>query len=329
METCKVSAESANKRTVGEWTEAIAATYFPLHIKLDRGYKSDFNGVLTAKPLGQTSISLLDSSPLCYERYSSHSACEDTDYFIIPLPESGHIHFKQNGREVNCQPGDFLIEYSAEPYIFGYNSHARITAFKVPSKLLRERINSPEDYCAVRFSGSEPGAALFMDFFKSIYRQIGNLDRGFDNLCYDARTKLSNQLIDLLALAIDSRGNNSAAVESSTQQAHLQRILRYINENLNSPSLTVEKIAGQNGISVRYLHQLFRRTGSTVSTWIRNRRLEECYQALSDTSKPKPVISELAYKWGFSDQANFNRLFKSKYSMTPREVISQAQRQTL
>lgn len=325
MHASTLTTQSPDMRTAGEWVEAIAETYFPMDITFKEEPGEAFKGIITGRPLGETIISALNSSPLCYKRFNSHSAREDTDYFLVTMPQTGDVYFQQNGRRIECQPGDFLIEYSAEPYIFGHNSKAFMTAFRVPSNILRSRVNSPEDYCAVRFSRSEPGVALFLEFFQSIYQQMGNFGGAFDNLTYDPNTKLSSQLVDLLALAIDSRWQASSSVESSTQQAHLHRIFRYINKNLNNPNITVEEIAAKNGLSVRYLHQLFEQTGNTVAAWIRNRRLDECHQELSDTSKPKPKISELAYKWGFSDQASFSRCFKAKYSMTPREVFNQAQ----
>ena len=65
-------------------------------------------------------------------------------------------------------------------------------------------------------------------------------------------------------------------------------------------------------------------TGNTVASWIKARRLKQCYDALADPHKPIRSIAELAYRWGFSDQAHFSRSFKTRYNMTPGQVRAQA-----
>ncbi len=79
---------------------------------------------------------------------------------------------------------------------------------------------------------------------------------------------------------------------------------------------TVNKVEAC-GISKRYLHDLFKDVNGTVSQQIRDQRLvaaRDRLQASRDLS-----ISEVAYRFGFADQAQFSRLFKAKFGMTPSE----------
>jgi AraC-like DNA-binding protein len=74
---------------------------------------------------------------------------------------------------------------------------------------------------------------------------------------------------------------------------------------------------------VRYLHRLFKPTGRSVGDWIRELRLEACRESLS-TGERALSLGELAYRWGFSDQAHFCRAFKARFGIPPGEARRRA-----
>ena len=87
--------------------------------------------------------------------------------------------------------------------------------------------------------------------------------------------------------------------------------------------LDPESIARGCGISTRYLHELFRDTNQTLGSWIRDQRLEACREALRDQAN-RQSVAEIAYRWGFGDQAQFSRAFKAQYGVPPKEFREQA-----
>ena len=60
----------------------------------------------------------------------------------------------------------------------------------------------------------------------------------------------------------------------------MQRIHAHIDRNLASTDLSPTSIAAAHFISTRHLHGLFQEQGTSVSTWIRIRRLERCRRDL-------------------------------------------------
>jgi AraC-like DNA-binding protein len=94
------------------------------------------------------------------------------------------------------------------------------------------------------------------------------------------------------------------------------RISRYIEGLLQNADLSPKKIAEDNGISVRYLYQLFSLQGMTVAGWVRTRRLARCRADL-DAASAYTSVTESTYKWGFNDSAHFSRLFKVSFGMSP------------
>ena len=82
-------------------------------------------------------------------------------------------------------------------------------------------------------------------------------------------------------------------------------------------------IARGCGVSTRYLHELFRDTGQTVRSWIRDQRLMACREALEDPNNVE-TAAEIAYRWGFGDQTQFSRVFKAEFGVPPGEFRENA-----
>ena len=100
------------------------------------------------------------------------------------------------------------------------------------------------------------------------------------------------------------------------------RIESFARKHLQDTGLDPDTIAAACGISTRYLHDLFRDTNQTLGQWIRDQRLLACSDALSDPVNNQ-TIAEIAYSWGFADQAQFSRAFKRQFGSTPKEYREQ------
>lgn len=318
MQAQVYSTKSANGQdNLNYWNQVVCETYFQLSTSSPSRRDREFAGTLHTHTCGPLGISTLESSALNYQRTQYHVSKENEDYFLVTLPYSAPIYFAQNGREVECQPGEFILEGSADPYVFNYSESNRLTVLKIPGPMLRNRVFNVDNFCALGFPAQVGSAALFKDFLSSIMLQAEHINK-------DLGGALAEQLIELLGITLDSKTDSLPLAEKSVQKAHLCRIQRFINTNLTNSQLCTQLIAQNCQISVRYLHQLFENSGWSVSNWIRERRLEECYKILSDPTKALRSIAELAYSMGFSDQAHFNRCFKSRYKCTPGTVRAEA-----
>jgi AraC-like DNA-binding protein len=98
---------------------------------------------------------------------------------------------------------------------------------------------------------------------------------------------------------------------------------RTSHARLDDPELTTATIAAAHYISPRYLQKLFEAEGSTVTDWIRRRRLDHCKRELLDPRNAGESISTIAARWGLADSSHFSRLFRATYGMSPREFRSE------
>src|SRR5690606_308764 len=86
----------------------------------------------------------------------------------------------------------------------------------------------------------------------------------FDEMNGETRRLIGRQLVDLLVLALEADARTLTSGSSTMRAAHLTRIESFVRRNLRDPGLDPDMIARHCGISIRYLHELFRDTNQTV-----------------------------------------------------------------
>lgn len=298
------------------WHQAIARAYFPLDLKFRN--PDSFSGDLAIWQFGDVSISRLTSDGLRYLRLPHHFRTTRKEEFLVTVPAHAEVFFSQCGSEVRCAPGGFILERSHEPYEFSHEDPADLWVLKVDTRALAERVRGPDRFCSLQFDAANGAGGLFTDMLHLLPARFGTLTE-------EARAAVGRQLIDLLSLAIKSDDRVLASGNSTVRNAHLMRIEAYIRANLGDFRLDPERIAAACGISTRYLHELFRDTDQTVGSWIRAQRLAACRAALADPANSQ-TAAEIAYRWGFSDQTQFSRVFKAHYGLPPGEFREQARR---
>lgn len=98
----------------------------------------------------------------------------------------------------------------------------------------------------------------------------------------------------------------------------LAAVRAYIDANLGCPALNPAMVAAAAFVSVRTLHALFAPTGTSVSAWIRNRRLDACRADLDDDGCAHRTIADIALARGLTDPAHFSRMFARRFGVSPR-----------
>ncbi|MBB4196766.1 AraC-like DNA-binding protein [Rhodoblastus sphagnicola] len=96
-------------------------------------------------------------------------------------------------------------------------------------------------------------------------------------------------------------------------------IRRYIDKNLNSPTLNAARLANTFGLSRAALYRLFEPVGG-VACYIRRARLGRAYQEIVSSEAAGGRIGPIAYGLGFKNLSAFNRLFRESFGVSPSEA---------
>lgn len=97
-----------------------------------------------------------------------------------------------------------------------------------------------------------------------------------------------------------------------------ERVRRYIDQHLESPSLGPERICAALGLSRSSLYRLFCGLGG-VARYVQRRRLRRIHYLLSSGRADAPAKA-LAYRHGFSSDSHFARAFKQAFGCTPAQA---------
>ncbi len=93
-----------------------------------------------------------------------------------------------------------------------------------------------------------------------------------------------------------------------------------IARDCGNPQLAPLGIAGALGRSRASLYRAFREQEQSIASAIWTARLARAHALLSAPEGRGLAISDIAFSSGFHEITTFNKMFRSKYGMTPRDV---------
>ncbi|WP_166641878.1 hybrid sensor histidine kinase/response regulator transcription factor [Pedobacter duraquae] len=108
-------------------------------------------------------------------------------------------------------------------------------------------------------------------------------------------------------------------IETSEERL-MNKIVKYVDENLNNPELSVEELSKHVYMSRGSLyHKVIEYTGLTPIEYIRSVKLKRAIELLE---KSDYNVAQIAYMTGFGTPSYFSKLFKIEFNMLPSEYIT-------
>ena len=196
---------SPGYRRLALWQDIVCDVFVGLDCKSDLG--SAFHGSVTQVALGKAVLlrGLLGPSarfPHALAHRALGSGLSSSSRSAIAAI-GGVV---QDGRETVIHPGEFALYDTTRPYELKFKDTFTQTIFKVPREMLQRRLGRTETLTAITFGADVPLERLAYDF---IFRLCQSADR----LAPNSAAALSEQAVDLLAMALSERlGGDVAAV---------------------------------------------------------------------------------------------------------------------
>lgn len=221
---------------------------------------------------------------------------------VIPHPANGNfvlINFSQEFllQRLQCDPMDLedvAIGEAPELLPFRFQEYLDFivddAAFADIALLLRRMRELDE----ARQAGSNPMLGANMALRGLLLQLIGKVCDLFQT--------------EILALSVNK-------AEKRGRREALDRVIRYIREQITNPALTLKDAATAAFLSPNYLTHLLRKEiGSTFSDLVLERRMRLARTHLINSAKP---VSQIAQICGFADEAYFSRRFRKAHGMPP------------
>lgn len=288
---------------------AVSAAVVPLDIHTDR--TDGFQGRLGTAAAGDIFVFDVQADQHSVHRTQRLVGHTPARYVKFTAVQRGSGLVIQDGRETTLGAGDMTVYDTDRPYSLLFDDAMRMTVVMFPKSLLPVPAEPFSRLTAVRFQGTAGVGGMVRQFLSSLGRQVGDLDG------HIAR-RMHCTAVDMIGTLLEA----SVPTAPKAQDALLSRIHGYIDDNLGDQELDPARIARTHYISVRHLHALFNDQGTTVSTLIRTRRLERCYDDLVNPANGNRSVSAIALGNGFVDPAHFSRTFRTHFGVPPSSVRS-------
>lgn len=298
------------------WQDRVSQTLFDLNIDNPK-HNPYFSATLENWPLAHLSLSRICSDPARYTRTEAHIQHATQEELLITLNNRHPVQFQQLGREITCHTGNFLLELSHQPYRFISNLPLDVYVLKIPKAILKSHLCQPERYAALEFNSCSGMGHLFR-------RHLLNTVALLDSLNHNEAALIEQQLLQLFVHAVSRDDRVLHSSDSAIRAAHLLRIEQYANAHLEHNDLSCEHVAAACGISVRYLHLIFKDTGHTFSDWLRQCRLQTARRQLQSPHFNRS-LAQLAHSLGFTDQSHFSKAYRRHFGESPRDTLLQSQ----
>lgn len=236
----------------------------------------------------------------------------DGDGLYVALHQGGSVAVPHEGRDVLLEPGDLVFCGPGRTGAPRFGASFRMTLFRLPRHCPGIADSDLRRITGVPLRCGD-GVRALVSHFLTVLASDAGLRRSHTG------DRLARTAVDLLAVLVTEFVGDQAADTTDVGTQTLSRIRTFIELHLPDADLSPEAIAHAHHISVRYLHKLFQGEGTTVSQWIRARRLDACRQDLGRAPRHRLTVAAVAHRWGFTSASHFSRAFRDAYGMSPSE----------
>lgn len=288
------------------WREVICEAFGALDPQRSSMDDPKFSGRVRLTKLDAIRCATVEAPAHVVRRERSEIRRDPQEAFFVNLQLRGSCGIRQADQELIVKPGDFVVLDLTRPYTIDVRPDFSIICLRFPRERLLPFIAEPKGL--VGFVGraqTAPGriAASFIRELWANGEQVTDVAAG----------RLGDVLAELIGVAVT--GERETIRQSET--ARLLSARSFIRRHLGEADLSPAEVAKELRVSVRTLHKLFEHSEQSFAECVRYERLERCAADLRNPCD-KRTISQIAWRWGFSDTSHFSRLFKLAYGRSPR-----------
>jgi len=235
--------------------------------------------------------------------------------YMLTIHDADYEVSVTGGRRFDVARGDIVIVHESLRQSFML-PETRLTAIVLDDRRMTELAPTIRSSPVHHVKATAPGAALLSGY--------ANLLLGGATLDDTGSRLASGQMHELAALALDGHRHPARADLPGVGGARLSLVKEDVSRNLADAELNIASVARRQGVTPRYIQRLFEREGTTFGRFLREERLASARAALETCLQRS--IAAIAFDCGFGDLSHFNKAFRQRYGVTPRDIRASALR---
>jgi AraC family transcriptional regulator, positive regulator of tynA and feaB len=233
-----------------------------------------------------------------------------SDHLKVLWLKAGSGRLVSNGVSADIHAGQAVVVPVGEPYDFEFQAGYDVTALVFNPKrssrwteLAREYLGKPTPVTLPLQAAAASTAVL-----------LASEDRlGDDAVVIGAVTDL------VFHAALGIRAGGDRYVDEG--ERFLRVTARCVEANLANPHYCPASLARDLGMSRRSLYDRMALHDWTPAAYIRAFRLERSHREIMESTGDRLNLTDLALRNGFSDSSTFSRAFRTRYGLTPRDLL--------
>lgn len=290
------------------WANALATSCGTFHpVKSQAFDRHSFIGkVIPVTAPGALSTSYIVTNCAHIYRKRRDVGVDDQSFFYLVIQQRGQARMCQGSEDANLAVGDLILLDASQPSDFYHHGLSQQLSIILP----RHVVDDVFRHKPVRSGQRIPGdlkVSRMITLLATSALPFENPEREEELAFLEALASLLKPVACVTELD-----------EIPVQNHHLLRkAMVFIDATLDQGQISAEMVAREINVSVRTLYRLFAQTGTSLSRYVIDRRLERCALSLAESRDNRP-ISLIADRAGFADISHFSRAFKQKYGVSPR-----------
>ncbi|QZP07027.1 helix-turn-helix domain-containing protein [Caenibius sp. WL] len=266
-------------------------------------------GTMRLQQVGRLQFASVTFNPQRYNRDRRIIAWSGLDHYLVAIV-GADMFGDFAGTSVTARPGDICI-LDLTQVLLGQVAAGGMFSTLIPRRALAKACGH------ANLHGLTLKAHLPMTKLLATY--LGGLSDISDQLADDEAAAVEDALVTILAAAVRGEQPNTVRDLPPLSVALHQRVLDFIDSNINNPDLSPDFILRHFNVSRAHLYRAFAGDGG-ISSVIRDRRLDAAFLELTQTDVIDRSISEIAFTLGFTNATHFLRCFRTRFGLTPSEA---------
>lgn len=274
-----------------------------------RQLEGAFSGHLETGYTRSLKLSTVTSANVNLYRTTNEIKSYNDNWFYTVFQLEGQAIIEQNERQTVIQPGDITLVDASRPCSIVWQQPSRQISLLLPRSLVEQQLRISEGHCVQRLERSLPMVQMS---HRLLQESMSN--RELSGIESEAALEA---IVCLLRPVLQQQDQ-----QPTRRERQFEKIVRLIDDHIQSDFLRPEWLANETGMSVRSLYRMFADKGLVVAQYIKNRRLDLCAKALRSAADDEKLAG-IGFNWGFTDHSHFSTAFRQRFGISPGEYRKQ------
>lgn len=257
------------------------------------------------------------------ERDAAGIRRDEAEHIFFLIGMSGRVNVNHNGAHSQLQPGEcILLDSTKEGVLHMAHPDSRILSVHLPRQtFLGER--GPGLRVGRKTAAANRVLPDLTRHFFRFFTEVGAspLEPVPSSAPEPVRRRSASAdlLFDMIHLAFTRPETGIAGLQATNAADRYELALDLIDRHLTGEYLSLAWLAARLGLSERQLQRVFQENGTSFIELLRTKRYRYVTEHLKHSDRAHGRIADFAYGAGFRDLSNFNRGFRARFGMSPRD----------